>query len=93
MEFEWDPAKAASNLEKHGIDFEDALRVFADPSARTTDVTRPEHLEDRFKVVGMVDDRIIAVIYTDRGAARRIISARRSRKNEQRDYFDEKEAP
>ncbi len=78
MEFESDPNKAASNVEKHGIDFDDAVRVFSDPRVRITDVTKPEHGETRFKAVGMVDDLVIAVIFINRGTARRIISARRS---------------
>ena len=93
MEFEWDPAKSDSNVEKHGIDFQDAMRVFADSRTRLTNVTRPEHGETRFKAVRMVDEQIIAVIFTDRGAVRRIISARRSRKNERRDYLDEGKTP
>lgn len=86
IQFEWDFAKTDANLEKHGIDFDDAVRVFEDPRAQTTDVAMPEYGEERFKTVGMVDERIIAVIYTDRGANRRLISARRSRRNERRDY-------
>jgi uncharacterized DUF497 family protein len=86
VQFDWDTAKADSNLAKHGIDFDDAVRVFDDPRARTTDVTQPEYGEERFKTVGIVDGRIIAVIFTDRGAIRRIISARRSRRNERREY-------
>ena len=86
MEFEWDSAKADSNLEKHGIDFDDAVRVFEDPQAITEDVSEPQYGETRFKTVGTVGNLVIAVIYTDRGSVRRIISARRSRRNERRDY-------
>ncbi len=93
MEFEWDPAKSASNVEKHGIDFQDAVRVFTDPRATTANVTRPEFGETRFKAVGIVNDEFMAVIYTDRGAVRRIISARRTRKNERRHYLDEGQTP
>lgn len=93
MEFEWDPSKSDSNVEKHGIKFQDALRVFVDRRTITTNVTRPEHGELRFRAVGMVDEQIIAVIFTDRGLVRRIISARRSRKNERRDYLDQGKTP
>ncbi len=78
IEFESDSNKAASNIEKHGIDFDDAVKVFSDPRVRITEVTKPEHGETRFKAVRLVDDLDIAVIFTNRGAARRIISARRS---------------
>lgn len=86
MLFEWDDAKAASNLEKHGIDLDDAVRVFADPLAINSNVTLPEYGESRFKTAGLVADRAIAVIFTDRGPVRRIISARWSRRNERREY-------
>jgi uncharacterized DUF497 family protein len=87
IEFDWDPAKAANNLEKHNIDFEDAIAVFDDPQAFTVDVTKPEHGEDRFLRVGMMDDgRLTAIVYTYRGGKCRIISVRRARKNEQRKY-------
>ena len=92
MPFDWDPAKADSNLAKHGITFRRALRVFDDPDATTTDVTRPEHGEERFKAVGRVDEMFITVVFTDRGSVRRIISARRSRRNERRDYHDQGKA-
>jgi uncharacterized DUF497 family protein len=92
MRFEWDPDKADSNLEKHGIAFRRAVRVFDDPHATTTDVTKPEHGEIRFKTVGLVRGMFITVIFTDRGLIRRIISARRSRRNERREYDQGKAA-
>ena len=61
MEFEWDPAKAASNLAKHGIDFDEALAVFDDP--RTSSVVDPRSYgETRYIAVGMVEGRILAVV-------------------------------
>lgn len=93
MEFEWDLSKSDSNVEKHGIRFQDAVRVFVDRQTITTNVTRPEHGEMRFRAVGMVNEQIVAVIFTDRGSVRRIISARRSRKNERRDYLDQGKTP
>ena len=86
MEFEWDPEKDRSNKGKHGIDFASATRVFRDPRHITIDSTRPDHGETRMKAVGLVEDRLMVVIFTDRGANRRIISARRARPNERRDY-------
>lgn len=93
MEFEWDPAKSDSNVEKHGIDFQDVLRVFTNPRATTENVSKPEYGEARFTTVGSVDDELVAVIYTDRGLVRRIISARRTRQNERRHYLDEGQTP
>jgi uncharacterized protein len=87
IRFEWDPVKAASNLEKHNIDFEDAITVFDDPKSFDADVTKPEYGEIRYLTVGMMyDGRMVAVVYTIRESKRRIISARNVRKNEQREY-------
>jgi len=82
--FEWDPEKAAANVRKHGIDFRDAVRVFSEFHF----VYRSDRLdEERYVAVGPVDGRIIAVIWTPRESqVRRIISARRARNVEERDY-------
>ncbi len=86
MRFEWDLAKAASNNQKHAITFEDATTIFDDPDHFTVNVTKPEHGEVRIMAVGSISTgRMIAVVYTDR-ERRRIISARKVRKNEQREY-------
>jgi uncharacterized DUF497 family protein len=80
MDFEFDPAKSASNLEKHGIDFDalqaiwqDGMRV--EVPARTTD-------EPRWLLVGQIENKHWSVVVTYRGQRVRIISARRSRKEE-----------
>ncbi len=86
MEFEWDPAKDAANLEKHGIRFNDAVVVFADPFCLVEDSTRPEHGERRSKAIGDVMGRIIAGIFTERSGNRRIISARKARRDERARY-------
>lgn len=87
MEFEWDPAKLAANLAKHGISFVAASSVFDDPHRVEEDSTRPEHGEMRRKVVGRMDTgQLVAVIFTDRGPVRRIISARKVRRNERVRY-------
>jgi uncharacterized DUF497 family protein len=91
MEFEWDPAKNEINERKHGISFPSASLVFDDPYHIKVDTTKPEHGEVRMKAVGMVGAELFVVIYTDRGSYRRIISARRSRPNERRDYRESKE--
>jgi uncharacterized DUF497 family protein len=85
--FEWDAVKARSNLRKHKISFEDASEVFEDPDHDITDVTQPEYDEERFRAIGMLKNgRLVTVIYTHRGRKRRIISAWKATKNEQRDY-------
>jgi uncharacterized protein len=93
MEFEWDPAKADNNLEKHKITFEDASTVFDDPLRVEVNVTKPEHGEIRYIAIGMMHDgRMTAVVYTNRTGKRRIISARNVRKDEQREYDSGKAA-
>ncbi len=80
MEFEFDAAKRAANLEKHGIDLTQAQQLWQDVArveipARTTD-------EPRWLVIGRIDGRHWSVVVTYRQGRARIISARRSRKEE-----------
>lgn len=85
MEFEWDEGKAQKNIEKHGIDFEDAIFIFSGPTLEKVD-GRHDYGETRFVALGMVDDRVLVVVYTDRNDVRRIISARRAKADERRAY-------
>ena len=86
MRFVWDSAKADSNLEKHGVDFVDATQVFAGTHV-DYEVTKEEHGEKRFKAVGEVQGRLVAVVYTvrDEGVIR-LISARGANRNERQKY-------
>lgn len=85
--FEWDDEKAASNEAKHKISFTEATFVFDDLRKFIRDMTKPEYGEERFLVVGSLEDgRTVAVVYTMRGARYRIISVRRARDVEQRTY-------
>jgi len=86
MDFEWDLAKDAANVAKHGISFSRATAVFADPHLLVEDATRPEYGEQRSKAIGKVGPLLFTVIYTDRPDRRRIISVRRARTNERRRY-------
>ncbi len=86
MEVEWDPAKARSNLAKHGISFSDAEAVFDDMFAISVPDTGP-HGEERFIAIG--DDargRVVVVVYTYRSGRLRIVSARRASRSERDDY-------
>jgi uncharacterized protein len=85
MEFEWDPAKAASNLAKHGVDFPTATKVFDDPNMRLHADPRPRG-ETRFQAIGSVNTVILFVSYTMRGDICRIISARRASRRERQSY-------
>jgi uncharacterized DUF497 family protein len=85
MDFEWDEAKNRHNLAKHGVSFEDAARVFAGPRFSEVDDCRA-YGETRFRVYGMVEGRLLCVVYTMRGERVRIISARRADRAETRTY-------
>ena len=86
-EFEWDPIKAASNLQKHGVSFTEAATVFFDPLSIT--VPDPMHSlsEDRFVVTGLsYQQRHLVVVHSDRGDRIRIISARLATSSERKRY-------
>jgi uncharacterized DUF497 family protein len=85
--FEWDAAKAESNLAKHGVGFEAARRVFDDVFAFEWCDLDSAPSEIRYVITGMVNDVILTVVYTERGDRRRIISARRATKHEQEEYY------
>ena len=86
MEIEWDNNKAASNLIKHKIDFEDAKNIFLDPNRLEREDKR-DYNETRIQVIGIVNQVVLFVVYTQRNGRYRIISARRANKNEQRQYY------
>ena len=86
MEIEWDNNKAVSNLIKHKIDFEDAKNIFLDPNRLEREDKR-DYDETRIQVIGIVNQVVLFVVYTQRNGRYRIISARRANKNEQRQYY------
>lgn len=87
MPFEWDSEKAASNLGKHGVSFQEASTVFGDPLATT--VVDPDHSvhEERWLTTGLSRrQRVVIVWHTNRGYTVRIIGARLATPNERRTY-------
>lgn len=91
MDYEWDPDKDEANVLKHDMSFATARTVFRDPFQQTVEVTKTEHGERRFKRVGRLDSgTMVAVIYTNRDDLRRLISARRARRNERAAYDSSK---
>lgn len=89
MEFEWNLEKARANQRKHGVSFEDAARVFLDPSRIETFDGREAYGEDRWKTVGLVEPALLAVVYTLRGKDDniiRLISARKADAYERAQY-------
>jgi len=85
-EFEWDEAKAAANLRKHGVSFEQAAQVFSDPK-RLTVADESNDEEAREITFGQVEDRILAVVHTERDGKIRIISARNAERKEHWAYY------
>jgi uncharacterized protein len=88
-DFEWDDTKAAENLASHGVSFEAARLAFDDPFAVAREDRRQNYGEDRSILLGMVQGRVLAVAYTQRGARVRIISARLAEPRERRRYHEE----
>jgi len=87
LRFEWDPRKAAANLAKHGVSFEEAITVFADPLARIFDDEDHSIEEQREITIGhSTKQRLLLVCFTARGAVIRIFSARKATKRERQDY-------
>lgn len=86
MNFEWDASKAALNLQKHGVAFEDAQNVFYDLLRIERYDDRDDYCEDRWVTVGLVHYRLLSVAYTVRNETIRIISARKADSDEQKQY-------
>jgi uncharacterized protein len=87
MRFEWDDNKAKSNFLKHGIQFEEAVTVFADPYLMFTEDSSHSQGEEREWAIGeMEDGSIVVVVFTMRGERIRIISARIATKRECQQY-------
>jgi uncharacterized protein len=87
MKFDWDENKAASNLFKHGVSFDEAKTVFDDPLY--VDFYDPAHSDDeeRYLIVGESNQRrLLIVSYTERGRLIRLISAREVTRTEREVY-------
>lgn len=82
--FEWDEAKRLVNRQKHKIDFDDVILALTEPRLETSTV---KNGEPRIIATCPENGRLISVVYTMRGNACRIISARVARKNERREYY------
>lgn len=87
MEFEWDPEKAASNAEKHGVAFEEAATVFEDPLAAIFNDEWHSDEEPREIIIGRsAHARLLVVCFTDREGTIRIINTRAATARERKDY-------
>jgi uncharacterized DUF497 family protein len=83
----WDPDKAAANLDKHGVDFQDAATVFTDPFSTTFPSEDHSESEARFLTIGKsAQGQLLVVAHTEEEDIIRIISARRATRQERRFY-------
>lgn len=90
LTFEWDLGKAAENLRRHGVSFEEASQAFRDPLSRT--IHDPDHSDEehRFLLLGESEaGRLLVVAHTDRGRRVRIISARVAGRRERKTYQED----
>ena len=92
MIFDWDPRKAAANIVKHEVSFEEASSVFGDPFATT--YSDPDHSASEFREITIghsIKGRLLVVAHTERDGRLRIISARRASFSERRPSGHRKE--
>ena len=87
LQFEWDPKKAEGNLAKHGLSFEEAITVFADPLARIFDDEGHSGDERREIIIGhSAQQNLILVSFRGVDDKVRILSARKATRAERKDY-------
>ena len=87
MKFNWNQDKAAGNIAKHGVSFEEAATVFGDPLSDTFDDPDHSNEERRFLIIGHSQQgRLLFVSHTDDGETVRIISAREPTRGERESY-------
>ena len=85
VEFEWDETKRLANIEKHHIDFVDAISIFHQDVLTAPD-ERKAYAEQRHIAVGLMHGIEIVLVYTERGERIRVISARRANRHERENY-------
>ena len=88
MEFEWDEAKSDACFAQRGFDFAYALQAFIDPDRLIRQDHRWDYGEERYQLLGMIEQRVFFVVYIVRNSVIRIISARKANKREVKDYED-----
>lgn len=91
MRFEWDDEKEKKNIFKHGIKFKTAELVFGDDDhIEIYDEAHSTLEEDRYIAIGLINEIavVVTVVYTERGEAIRIISARKATKREEEEYYN-----
>lgn len=88
LRFEWDDAKAAANVQKHGVSFEEARTVFSNPLACIFDDEAHSTDEEKREIIigHSLSNRLLLVCFTERANVVRIISARVATRKERKDY-------
>lgn len=86
MEFEYDLQKSQANKNKHGLDFEEAKRIWDDINRIEVPVSRIVEGEDRSLMIGKISGKIWTAVFTRRNQAIRLISVRRAHKKEEEEY-------
>jgi uncharacterized DUF497 family protein len=92
--YEWDPDKAEGNWKKHKVRFEKARDAFRDSHALDDVDDKEDYGEERFNLIGMVDNRLLVVTYTQRTDEKtgdeiiRIVSARKAERREAKRYHE-----
>jgi len=87
MEITFDPSKRDETFKARGLAFEDAASIFEGHTVDMVD-SRTDYQEERIITVGMLDDRMIVLVWTQRGHARRIISMRKANEREQEKFAE-----
>src|SRR5260364_141268 len=93
MEFEWEPSKAKSNLRKHAIPFDYAIRVFLDENRLEQVDSRTDYRETRWITIGLINNQEIVVVYTVRKETIQTIPARKENRKEKINYGNRKIKP
>jgi uncharacterized DUF497 family protein len=90
IEFTWNPKKAESNLAKHGVSFDDAITVFADPLARIFEDEEHAVEERRELIIGRsAEQHLLIVSFVARNETVRILSVRKVTRKERKDYEED----
>ncbi len=86
MQYTWNEVKQQINLNKHGLDFAEAEKVFA-AQTFTFEDNRKDYGEQRWVTIGLLGDKVVVIVHTETEKEIRIISMRKANKNEQLLFF------
>lgn len=87
MKFIWDPKKSQENKQKHGVSFEEAMRIWEKERLEVKNLAYVKEGESRNATLGFIDDKVFLAIWCYRKESIRLISVRRARKNEEKVFY------